>query len=187
MKKNTSYKNNVRVRNWFLLTYESPSVCIPDLLKEAVRYAYIFHDKDEGKEPHYHVLVMLRNAKSFSAVLRYNVGSQNVFAEPCYDLLSAFKYLTHALNKDKFQYDLNSIVSNDIAYFNSLDDTVISPSGEKTLQLLLDIIADKPYRYMVLTYGRDFVIYEDTYRVAASRLRSCDDDVICVSNSVLPF
>lgn len=167
MRRNNS---SVRSRSWLFLLYDNPSDCFVSLLSQSVHYCYVYHDKDEA-EPHYHLIVLLPFAKTLSACLSYFTGSQNCFGEPVIDRYSCFKYLLHSDNPDKASYDVESLVSDDLAYFQRLDpDCVYSDSGEKTLALLEDIVSKVPFREMVLRYGRDFVLHYEVYVQAAARL-----------------
>ena len=87
-------------------------------------YAFILHDKDvnvsgEIERPHYHIVVVLKNPYSSKTVLndivsklfinRSCVGTRKIF-----DFVLMCQYLIHKNDKDKYQYDLLDIWSNDV-------------------------------------------------------------------------
>lgn len=161
---------NVRSRSWFIMMYDDPSASLTSLFGQCLNYVYIYHDKDDN-EPHYHVLIALKNAKTFSALRSYCSGLQNFFAEPVRDKFACFRYLTHKDDPDKFQYDDSCLISNDIKYWQNLSDAPVASDGELALSMLHDIIDRKPFSYMVLTYGRDYLKNKRTYEECASCLR----------------
>jgi hypothetical protein len=72
-------------------------------------YAYIFHNKDEGKEPHYHLIVRYKTCYDLSTLfnrvraMRERNG-RTVMVEICQSLSASYDYLTHKNDPDKFQY-----------------------------------------------------------------------------------
>lgn len=164
------YSNSFRSRNWSIMIYEDPSVYLSSLLSLSIHYVYICHDKDDT-EPHYHLLVILPHAKTFTALKSFFTGSQNFFAEPISDKYTLFRYLLHLDNPEKYQYSSDLLISDSLDYWNSLDpDNIISPSGEKMLSLLDDINLGKSLRYLIGTYGRDVVYHYDELITMARRL-----------------
>jgi hypothetical protein len=65
-----------------------------------------FHDRDEGKKPHYHLLLTFGSMKSLSQVheLVDQLGSKVV--EPAYDIRASARYLGHLDQPEKFQYGM---------------------------------------------------------------------------------
>ena len=87
-------------------------------------YAFILHDKDinesgEVERKHYHIVIVLRNPYSkmtivndISSKLMINrncVGSRKIF-----DFVLMVQYLIHMNNKEKYQYDLLDIWTNNV-------------------------------------------------------------------------
>lgn len=165
-----------RTRCWSLVLYEDPLKVFSSLLSECSHYAFAFHEHDlrsDGslKEPHYHLIVCLSNAKTFSALKIYYSGEENLFGEPVRIRNKAFRYLRHLDDPDKYQYPLDVVVSDDIKYWENLDPNSVSSSdGEKTLSMLDDILAHLPYRELVSRYGRDLVKNFATYRAFAIQM-----------------
>lgn len=171
---------SVRSRCWSLITYVDPSECFSSLLPLCLHYVYIFHDNDlksDGslKEPHFHLLLILRNAKTLSALLSYNSSASNVMGEPIHDKYKAYRYLRHLDNPDKFQYPKSALISDNLDYWEKLDpDLVSTTDGERVLTMLEDILSHKPYRELVLLYGRDLVKNFTTYKQFAIMLKQDD-------------
>ncbi|AXF52639.1 MAG: replication protein [Inoviridae sp.] len=162
-------KSNYRSRHWSLTTYSTPQEFSP-LLSLCSEYSYIYHNKEES-EPHYHILCIFKNAKTFTAVRSYIQGSQNTFGEPARDLNALYRYLTHKDNPDKHQYeDTEIIASNPFYWLQIANQESFAKDGEKALNLLEDINAKKSYRYMVLTYGRDYIKNHVVYEEMAFKL-----------------
>lgn len=167
MKKNIS----IRTRSWSIILYEDPSVVFSSLLSISQHHAYIFHDKDDVA-PHYHMLVLLPNAKTQSAVMSYFAGCQNVLFEPIRDRYQAFRYLTHKDNPEKYQYPDELVQKDNDVFWTNLTDAPTARDGESALQMLNDILDRKPFSYMVLTYGRDYLRYKRIYDECALYLRA---------------
>lgn len=167
---------NVRSRNWSLVLYENPIDVFGSLLAYSSHYVYILHDVDESS-PHFHLLLILPNAKTFSAIRSFFTGSQNVLGDPIHDRKQAYRYLFHLDDPDKHHYSSSCAFSDNISWWDSLDsDTVYSSSGDRTLALLDDINLRKPLRELIGVYGRDFVIHYDQYVSMAHRLHLADMD-----------
>lgn len=102
-------------------------------------WAYCTHDKDvlaDGslKEVHTHVILYTYNAKTSSAIRkifdRYAVEiceedeePQNTLCQTCSDMVSAYRYLIHADQKNKAQYEPLQRVCDDYAYWQKLEES----------------------------------------------------------------
>ena len=115
-----------RNRKWSLVINEEADCFsnIRELLEDykITHYALILHDKDidengEPKKPHYHAVLEYKNAKSFNALKNEFKGAH---IEPIAQLTASYKYLLHMTEKakeeGKFQYELDSIITNDLDY-----------------------------------------------------------------------
>lgn len=170
----------IRSRNWFLVSYLTQEE-ITDYCKmgHISRYAFIYHDKDafdhdiqdtEGnivhkcgdlKEPHYHILVVYKNARTASAVKADFANRRaNTLVEQCIELDSCFDYLTHKRNPEKAQYSPEAICADDISYWESISSGC---EDNKATQLIADILDGKNPVYMLKKYGRDFVLNHQRY------------------------
>lgn len=101
------------------------------------KYYLIKHDKDiekngELKKVHYHLLVKLENAISIEKILKcfYNENEKINSIVKYLNIIKSFKgyvrYLIHYDDKDKYQYNVNDIITNDknlLYYFN--DNTIV--------------------------------------------------------------
>lgn len=169
-------KNETRTRNFSIVTYLSKNAIEGFLNSPFVKdYAYITHDSDvleDGtpKTAHTHIVITFRDAKTFSSVnkmflrLKAEYGA-NTLIEPCIDLKQCLRYLVHADNPEKFQYDGRLVVST-----YKLDCYNIEDDYSPTEALLDDIINEVPLRVMVKRYGRDFVINYQKYATFAHML-----------------
>lgn len=90
-------------------------------------YAYVIHDKDEGKTIHIHFVINCvgsRSIRSICEVLECDYQDVQVARRP----RSSIRYLIHIDNKEKHQYDRGEIISNNSDrvdfYFNSLNRSI---------------------------------------------------------------
>lgn len=118
---------NKRVRSYFL-TINKNAECF-DNLRELVAktigvndyYAYILHDRDvketgEIMEPHYHLLLVFKNARSFDTIQRTFIGAH---IEQTLNIVSAVNYLIHNGKPNKYAYDRSAIVTNSKSWLES--------------------------------------------------------------------
>lgn len=144
-------KNNLRSRQWFLMTYSSPDEFKP-LLDVCLHYAYIFHDKEDS-EPHYHIACVFKNARALSGLISLINSTQNTFGEVVkVSLTAVFDYLTHKNDENKFQYSEELIVFDDLSFWKNCTDDV-----NTTDSLIDDILSGLPLRSLAHRYGRDFM------------------------------
>ena len=123
-------------------------------------YAIIYHDSDDC-EPHYHFLLCLARSRRLSDVLNSikKEGSSNVLLESCSSPSSIVRYFVHADNPDKYQYSVDSIVSDiDLSYFDSLSREK-SVKDDYVLNAFLDLLDGLPVVDCSKKYGRDFIIH----------------------------
>lgn len=128
------------------------------LLNLSKYWAYICHDKDEGKSTHYHIVATFDTAKSFKWVREQVISDQNTFTEAIKgELIDVFEYFTHKGLKDKYNYCESDIVYSDKTYWNRRLDNGEDEENknEKFMDDLLscDFSAEKMGR----KYGRDFI------------------------------
>ena len=118
---------NKRVRSYFL-TINKGAECfanLADLIAKAVGtndyFAYIKHDKDtketgEPVAPHYHLLLVFKNARSFETIQRVFKGAR---IEETLNIVSAVNYLVHNGKPNKYAYDKSAIVTNSKSWVDS--------------------------------------------------------------------
>ena len=118
---------NKRVRSYFL-TVNKNAECFDNLANLVAKatgtndyFAYILHDKDtketgEIVDPHYHLLLVFKNARSFEAIQRSFVGAH---IEETLNIVSAVNYLIHNGKPTKYNYEKSAIVTNSKNWLNS--------------------------------------------------------------------
>lgn len=130
-------------------------------------YAYILHDKDEGKESHIHFIIRLYRPLSLRTVKRWfwclnddESSEVNTHPQTCSDVLSYYEYLYHKNHPDKYQYKECSVVC------SNRDDFIFADSCiDDTLQECYNAILNgsTPHE-LVQRYGRDFLIHANQIR-----------------------
>lgn len=176
--------NNERCRNFALITYHSEEVikAVLTLNSDLIRhYAYILHDKDirtkeNGEvvpvEPHYHLLLNLNNAMTYTAVCKLFPKEQNTMAQPMRDMSDCFNYLNHNDKPDKYQYDDSLIKCDDLDYWQGLKK---GESADRVLNILDDILNGVSFRDLAKRYGRDLIINYYKYRQFAIEMQRQED------------
>lgn len=128
------------------------------LLEKARAWAYILHDKDDGKAPHFHAVVTFATEKSFKWVREQVKSEQNTFTEAIKGELSdVIDYFTHKGITEKYHYNDDDIKYHNRDYWkrrlNNGDDE------ENKNELFLDDLLSANYSAegMARKYGRDFI------------------------------
>ncbi len=150
------------------------------------KYYVVLHDKDiindmgELKKAHYHLLVKLDNAidiKKIYDILNYSNNERTLQAivnnlSVVKSFKSMVRYLIHRDNKEKYQYNLEDIITNDKSisyYFN--DNTIID-----NFQMIYKIIEENNitnFRYLIKWCVENNNIYAMQYIQDNSYLVSC--------------
>lgn len=111
---------NKRVRSYFL-TINKNAECFESLAELVAKatgpkdyYAYILHNMDTKEtgeliEPHFHLLLVFKNARSFETIQRLFVGAH---IEETLNIVSAVNYLIHNGKPTKYSYAKSAIVTN---------------------------------------------------------------------------
>lgn len=144
-------------------------------LQSKYNYACIIHDKDKDddgniKKEHIHLLIFFNNARWGSSILKeINIDNPNLiqFRD---NKVESIRYLIHADNKNKYQYnvcDIDSNINIEI-YFSSKDDET------KDISLIIEYISDyvgiinfyQIYYFVIenncwSTYRRNYSIIKD--------------------------
>ncbi len=110
-----------RNRNWFL-TINQLASCFTELKSILVNngstfkhYAYIMHDKDNEEQPHYHLCLEYKNARTFTQVKTMFEGAH--VEEMEYKNIS-YQYLIHKNDPDKYQYQIENVMTLERDYYN---------------------------------------------------------------------
>lgn len=169
-----------RTRYVFILTYASEQEINEALKKQEHKiraYAYITHDKDtdpngELKQEHRHVLITLHNATTPNAVIKWfkKHTTQNVFAEPVeHGIASAYDYLTHANDPNKYQYSADDIKHGNLDYWLSIKDD--KDDDNIALLIIDDLTRGTSYYDMTIRYGREWVVNHERYEMMYRKIR----------------
>lgn len=90
----------------------------------------VLHDRDEGKKPHYHLLLMFAGMKSLRQVHDSTDGLGSKELQPSYDLRGSARYLGHLDQPEKFQYGVGVIESFSGASVPDLTASMVDPTPE---------------------------------------------------------
>lgn len=142
-----------------IVTYITDLNSISNFCSLTFKYAYILHDKDLNKSPHYHIICSFKQNKSFESVRKLFPDNQNTIVKKLIDKYGAFEYLTHKNNPDKYQYPDDLVSTNDLKYFSR-------PLAKQFFneQFLFDICFSSLSQYdLALRYGRDYIVHRSHY------------------------
>lgn len=112
-------KTKIQDVKFFIVVYNEPT--IEQLLMCGVQeYALIKHDNDindngEIKKTHYHIFFKTRTRKTKRAIAKvFNINENQVelLIQFASNEVSCIRYLIHADDLDKYQYDIKNIKSN---------------------------------------------------------------------------
>ena len=130
--------------------------------------AYILHDQD-GKKPHYHVVLMLQRSRRISDVvsaLRKSIFAGNILYEPVRDGAAIYDYLTHATESanSKHQYSPDNVVASlprDIWQLTYSGVTLKTKEDkpDTVLSATMDLINGDSLAAVMRRYGRDFIVH----------------------------
>lgn len=176
-----------RFYSFSIVSYADLSELSP-LLSSCRHYVYILHDKDVNEDsslrsPHFHILCTFTQNKSFNSVASLVVSSQNTFVQQLQDVGGAFTYLTHQNNPEKFQYNADDLVSDNLDYWLDKIPEYENKSS-KNDEFVDDLLSDNfDVVAMARKYGRDFIKnlnrYESfRFRVKDCSTRSLDDEKV---------
>ena len=174
---------NKKSRNWFIVTYNVPED-FNNLLNECKGWAYIYHDRDKGKEPHYHILAIFENARYFSGVKKLVKGPQNTFLEPVRTTVErCYNYLTHEEETDKEIYVESEIKKSD--YFNKTDEN--QSKNECAVEMIDDILNGVSLRELARKYGKDFMRNSTSYLQYAAKVAKQEHGTIYEYELILDY
>lgn len=176
-------------RFYSIITYAPPSeieIVLMRHMDQIVGSFYICHDKDVDKEKHWHLLLWLKYARRASIIERWfahcmdeNNNYVNTFVQHTKNTLKSYRYLTHADDSNKYQYDEIDIISAGASaadYCRKRTIYDIKGNGNKrkekdacrALNIIDELINGASCRDMVNNYGRDFIINRRHYTSAAA-------------------
>lgn len=129
-------------------------------------YAFICHDSDvddsgELKKMHYHVIIRTKNPYKLSTVHRWFInddGNLDGLCEVCHSPVDMFRYFTHIDYPEKYQYNVDDIITNDINFFSG------NSKSDSLVDALNDMLSGVSVKQLVYIYGRDFIIHYSKLR-----------------------
>lgn len=156
-------------------------------------WAICTHDRDtkeDGtpKDEHTHILIYTYNAKTASAIKkafdRYSneiyrdteTEPQNTLAQICFDMPSQWRYLIHADNREKAQYDTNERLCDDFAYWNKLEISsgMNDSSNNLGLAMLKDYMDGVHPLEMARRYGKEYIYHLSHFQKFAFEVFKAD-------------
>lgn len=178
-----------RSRKFSCITYLSEEQLKVRLLEHSQQiriYAYAYHDRDtkpDGslKTPHFHLVLILYNANTISAVRRWfsgfydENGEITTTAQICGDVYKAYDYLTHStkecIAEGKYRYDNEIVKTNDKSrYFQAGSE---ADYDNITLATEMVLKSQGSLREMGQIFGRDFIVHYSTIRQYLRDVMEC--------------
>ena len=136
------------------------------LLGQAKAWAYIKHDKDEGKAEHYHIIATFQQEKTFRWVRSQVVSTQNTFTEPIHgEVGDVIDYFTHKGIMEKYQYSEADIVYSNKEYWERRIGNCDNTQEDKNEAFMDDLLSSSfSVEAMGRKYGRDFIKNFKSYK-----------------------
>lgn len=140
--------DNIKSQNWVALLYpedETHAKAMEQLKVGKHRFAAILHDKDsdengELKKPHWHIVFCFKYQRFASAIAK-EFGIEPNYIQPTKARDKALRYLIHADDCDKYQYDASEVFGPLASFIPQ--DSVKLPEREQVMALL-DILHAMP-------------------------------------------
>lgn len=116
---NKTKKTKTQDIRFFIVVYDEPTQ--EQLIQcGCIEYSYIKHDSDltddgEPKKAHYHLYIKLRARKTINAIAKiFNINEKQAqfFVQFVADEVKSIRYLIHADDAEKYQYNIKDIISN---------------------------------------------------------------------------
>lgn len=190
---------NERVRSFFVRSY-IPFDDLCHFLRYAhwvQHYALTCHDQDvwtaedekndpkhkagQPKEKHTHVILYTFDGKTPSSVqklfdrLAKSINPEKpegTRVELPTSVTSAYRYLRHLDDTDKFQYPSEALISDDPVYWAKHDETDgLNGSDNAGYAMVEDILNGTPEREMSLRYGKEYIYHATHLHASADRIR----------------
>lgn len=134
-------------------------------------YAYCYHDKDEGKEPHVHIVLRTKDARTSGDVQKWfsgfhdekgkEINSSVLFLDKHSDVVNAYEYLIHATaqceKELKYRYDDAERIVDSVEYWSTFKYEPNHDTLKEAVERLL--IGDIDLVGCAREYGRDFILH----------------------------
>lgn len=164
-------------------------------------FAIAYHDKDlkaDGtlKPPHTHVVLILYDAKTTSSIRNHfdrlameivkdtDNKPQNTTAQIMSETSAQWRYLIHADDPDKYQYDESVRICDEYHWWRRVESSYDMTCGVQNVgyQMYLDVLNGTPTRKMIERYGKEYIYHAthfksvcaDTFREESGALTNCD-------------
>lgn len=102
---------------------------------ESPLHEYDTNPTGELKKPHWHILLTFTNVKSYDQVLEILKPLNCTVPQRCHNQKSLIRYFAHLDNPDKYQYDINQIISHGGIDINDL----LKPSSAERYTIIREI------------------------------------------------
>ena len=172
-----------RDRKFSLVTYIDEEYLLKYLktAKYIQHWCYILHDMDyneAGKpaEPHYHVLLYTRDAKTTDAILKnFERYSTDVYryseqltqhtrdVQICHDLVAMYRYLLHLDNPEKYRYSSDRRIHDNIMYWTELEGSDGATANNSGLMIITDMLNGMSEMELVVKYGNAYIYHRQQY------------------------
>lgn len=152
-----------RKRDWFITINQNAECfsnlenCLNKIVGKGDKYAYILHDKDDNTKPHYHVVLLFKNARGWNSVLKTFDGGH---IEEIRGLSASCNYLMHNGKPEKFHYPFEEVKSNSIDWFkNQLTEYAKETFIEDKLLFYVFVEKCDTYLKLCLRFGASQLSY----------------------------
>lgn len=119
---------------------------LQNVLSKIGHYWVILHDADynenlEKKRNHYHIILIIKSPRQLKWYIDtltdfFNISPNLITISPATDLLENIRYLVHADDNDKVQYDWNSVLTNDYGTLVEAENYIINVTTSMILQFV---------------------------------------------------
>lgn len=187
----TKKKKAERTRKFCLITYIDRSAveCFCKSAEWVQHWAMCTHDRDtleDGtpKERHTHILLYTYDGKTSSAVKKIfdnfsqevyrtlEQEPQNTLVQACHDMAYQWRYLIHADDTDKAQYEQIERICDDTYYWTRMARTqgLTASDSNSGLSIVRDMLGGASTISLVERYGKDFIYHMEHYRKVCSSI-----------------
>lgn len=136
-------KKETRTRAWTFLVY--PESC-PDQWRsiiddwhiewvESPLHEYDVNPTGEIKKPHWHILIMFGNVKSYDQIVELIKPLNGTIPQRCHNCKSLVRYMAHLDNPEKYQYDVTQIIGHGGVEVSDL----LKPSAAERYTMIKDM------------------------------------------------
>lgn len=177
---------NQRTRNWTFVVY--PESVVPDW-KEKLEKLYTqalispLHNKDKNpdgtdKKPHYHVLLMFDNVKSYKQIIEITESLKATIPQVAHSVKGLARYMTHMDNPEKAQYKAEDIIT-----LNGADLTeLLKPSSQDRYSMIREMLQFIDNNQIM--EFEDILIYAMNYKFDTWFPLLCDNSAYVIGQAI---